>query len=73
MCEENQNLPFLYWTPKLRKSPYKHQPIAGSSVCRASSLSTIKDGLVKYCNTKTSRNGVNNVDSEDFFAITRQT
>ena len=24
-------------------------------------LSTIKDGLVRYCNTKTSRNGVNNI------------
>ena len=24
-------------------------------------LSTIKDGLVRYCNTKTSRNGVNNM------------
>ena len=52
MSEEDQNLPYLYWTHKLNKSPYKH---------RSKVLSTIKDGLVRYCNTKTSRNGVNNM------------
>ena len=31
MSEEDQNLPYLYWTPKLHKSPYKHRLIAGSS------------------------------------------
>ena len=69
MSEEDQNLPYLYWTPKLHKSPYKHQFIAGSSKCMTKDLSclltkvlsTIKDGLVRYCNTKTSRNGVNNM------------
>ena len=24
ISEEDQNLPYLYWTPKLHKSPYKH-------------------------------------------------
>ena len=65
--EEDQNLPYLYWTPKLHKSPYKHRFIAGSSKCTTKDLSclltkvlsTIMDGLVMYCNTKTSRNGVN--------------
>ena len=69
MSEEDQNLPYLYWTPKLHKSPYKHRFIAGSSKCTIKDLSclltkllsTIKDGLVRYCNTKTSRNGVNNM------------
>ena len=69
MSEEDQNLPYLYWTPKLHKSPYKHRFIAGSSKCTtkdlscllAKLLSTIKDGLVRYCKTKTSRNGVNNM------------
>ena len=69
MSEEYQNLPYLYWTPKLHKSPYKHRFIAGSSKCMTKDLSclltkvlsTIKDGLVRYCNTKTSRNGVNNM------------
>ena len=69
MSEEDQNLPYLYWTPRLHKSPYKHPFIAGSSKCTTKDLSclltkllsTIKDGLVRYCNTKTSRNGVNNM------------
>ena len=69
MSEEDQNLPYLYWTPKLHKSSYKHRFIAGSSKCTTKDLSclltkvlsTIKDGLVRYCNTKTSRNGVNNM------------
>ena len=69
MSEEDQNLPYLYWAPKLHKSPYKHRCIAGSSKCTTKDLSclltkvlsTIKDGLVRYCNTKTSRNGFNNM------------
>ena len=69
MSEEDQNLPYLHWTPKLRKSQYKHRFIAGSSKCTTKHLSglltkllsTIKDGLVRYCNTKTSPNGVNNM------------
>ena len=69
MSEEDQTLPYLYWTPKLHKSPYKHRFIAGSSKSTTKDLSclltkllsTIKDGLVRYCNTKTRRNGVNNM------------
>ena len=69
MSEEDQNLSYLYWTPKLHKSPYKHRFIAGSSKCTSRDLSclltkvmsTIKDVLVRYCNTSTSRNGVNNM------------
>ena len=67
MLEEDQNLLYLYWTPKLHQSQYKHRFIAGSSntfKCTTKDLScfltkllnTIKDGLVRYCNTKTSRN-----------------
>ena len=69
ISEEDQNLPTLYWTPKLHKSPYKHRFKAGSSKCMtkdlscilAKVLSTIGDGLVRYCNTKTSHNGFNNM------------
>ena len=69
MSEEDQSMPYLYWTPKLHKSPYKHQFIADSSKCMTKDLlclltkvlCAIKDGLVRYCNTKTSRNGVNNM------------
>ena len=69
MSEEDQNLSYLYWTPELHKSPHKHWFITGSSKCTTKDLScfltkvliTIKDGLVRYCNTKTSHNGVNNM------------
>ena len=42
MSEEDQNLPYLYWTSKWHKSSYKYQFIAGSSkvrqkTCHASS------------------------------------
>ena len=69
MSKEDQNLPYLYWTPKLHKSPYKHPFIAGFSKCTTKDqsclltklLSTINDGLVRCCNTKTSCNDVNNM------------
>ena len=31
MSEEDKNLRYLYWTPKLHKIPFKHRFIAGSS------------------------------------------
>ena len=69
MSEEGQSLSYLYWTPKLHKSPYKHRFIAGSNKCMTKDLSclltkvlsTIKDGLVRYCNTKNSHSSVNNM------------
>ena len=33
MCEEDRNLPYFYWTLKLRKTPFKHRFFAGSSKC----------------------------------------
>ena len=67
MSEEDKNVAYLYWTPKLHKVPFKHRFIAGSSKCTTKDLScllikvltTVKDGLIRYNNTKTSRNGVN--------------
>ena len=64
MSEEEKNLPYLYWTPKIKKTPFVHYFIAGSSKCTTEDLSclpktllfTIKDGLIRYCATKTSRN-----------------
>ena len=69
MSEEDKNLPYLYWTPKLHKVPFKHCFIAGSSKCTTKDLSclltkvltTIKDGLIKYNSTETSCNGVNSM------------
>ena len=69
ISEEDKNFPYLYWTPKLHKVPFKHRFIAGSSKCTTKDLSclltkvltTVKDGLIRYCNTKTSSNGVNSM------------
>ena len=69
MSEEDKNLPYLYWTPKLHKVPFKHCFIAGFSKCTTKDLSclltkvltTVKDGLIRYNNTKTCRNGVNSM------------
>ena len=63
------------FTLKLHKSPNKHRFIADStqqiyiyiyiykdlSCLLTMLLSTVKNGLARYCNTETSRNGVNNM------------
>ena len=69
MSEEDKILSYLYWTPKLHKVLFKHRFIAGSSKCTTKDsscmitkvLTTVKDGLIRYNNTKTSRNGVNSM------------
>ena len=69
MSDDDKRLPYLYWTPKLHKSPVKHRFIAGSSKCTTKQLSSlltkiftvIKTGLEKYCGIKTSHTGVNNM------------
>ena len=35
------DLPYLYWIPKLHKSPYKQRYIAGSSKCSTKPLSLL--------------------------------
>ena len=67
--DNDKRLSYLYWTPKLHKSPVKHHFIAGSSKCTTKQLSSlltkiltvIKTGLEKYCSIKTSHTGVNNM------------
>ena len=69
LSDDDKKLPYLYWTPKLHKSPVKHRFIAGSSKCTTKELSSlltkiltvIKTGLEKYCSIKTSHTGVNNM------------
>ena len=56
MSEEDQNLPYLYWTPKLHKSPYKFRFISGSSKCTTKDLSCL---LTKVLSTV--RNGIGEV------------
>ena len=59
--DDDKRLPYLYWTPKLHKSPVKHRFIACSSKCATRQLSSIltkihtviKTGLEKYCSIKT--------------------
>ena len=69
MSEEDKNLSYLYWTPKLHKVPFKYRFIASSSKCITRDLSclltkvltTAKDGLIRYYNAKTSCNRVNSM------------
>ena len=69
LSDDDKRLPYLYWTPKLHKSPVKHSFIAGSSKCTTQQLSSLltkiltvtKTGLEKYCSIKTSHTGVNNM------------
>ena len=68
LSDDDKKLPYLYWTPKLHKSPVKHRFIAGSSKCTTTEVSSlltkiltvIKTGLEKYCSIKTSHAGFNN-------------
>ena len=67
LSDDDKRLPYIYWTPKLHKSPVKHRCIPGSSKCTTKQLSSlltkiltvIKTGLEKYCSIKTSHTGVN--------------
>ena len=69
LSDDDKRLSYLYWTPKLHKSPVKHRFVAGSSKCTTKQLSSlltkiltvIKTGLEKYCSIKTSHTGVNNM------------
>ena len=47
MSEEDKNLPYLYWTPKLHKVPFKHRFIAGPSKCTTKDLSCLLTKVLK--------------------------
>ena len=57
--DDELDLPYIYWIPKMHKNPYKHIFIAGSSKCSTKSLSIlltellthIRQGLQKYYET----------------------
>ena len=61
MSEENKKLPYLYWAPKLHKTPFKHCFIAGSSKCITKDLSCLLTKLLSTIKDGLSRNGVNNM------------
>ena len=79
--DDNCELPSIYWIPKLHKCPYKQRFIAGSAKCSTKPLSklltyvvsTVKDGLQRYCDTIYSRSGVNQMwilkNSKDLLEI----
>ena len=62
-----QDLPMIYWTPKIHKSPYKQRFIAGSKSCTTKALSSIltrglqkvKDNHTLYCKAIERTTGVN--------------
>ena len=66
---EELDLPYIYWIPKMHKNPYKHRFITGSSKCSTKPFSIlltkllthIKQGLKKYCETAYSRSGINQI------------
>jgi hypothetical protein len=67
--KESEDLPYLYWIPKLHKTPYKESYISGSSTCSTKELSihlrkilsAVKEGQQKYCETVYSRSGINHM------------
>ena len=69
MYDEVNNLLYLYWTPELHYTPFKHRFITGSNKCTTKDLSylltkllsTFKEGLIRYFAAKTRRNGINNM------------
>jgi hypothetical protein len=65
--DDDYELPYLYWIPKLHKTPYKQRFIAGSKKCSTKPLSilltkiliAVKERLHMYCATVYARSGVN--------------
>jgi hypothetical protein len=65
--KESEDLPYLYWIPKLHKTPYKERYIAGSSICSTKELSihltkilsAVNEGQQKYCETVYSHSDIN--------------
>jgi hypothetical protein len=46
--KESEDLPYLYWIPKLHKTPYKERYIAGSSTCSTKELSIHLTKILTY-------------------------
>ena len=66
LSEEDIDLLKLYRIPKLHKNPYEQRYIVGPAECSTKPLSqiltrvtTVKEGLQKYCNTAYARSGIN--------------
>ena len=46
--DEELDLPYIYWIPKMRKNPYKYRFIAGSSKCSTKPLSILLTKLLAH-------------------------
>ena len=65
--EDQERPPTFYWLPRLHKQPYKYRFIAISSSCTTTELSkwliscltTIRNHVIKYCETVYERSGKN--------------
>ena len=51
VSDDDKRLPYLYWTPKLHKSPVKHHFIAGSSKCTTKELSILLTKILTVIKT----------------------
>ena len=66
ILKQNQ-LPTMYWIPKLHKNPYKSRFIANSSSCSTTNLSKlltsclteIKNHVIRYCEKVYANSGIN--------------
>ena len=51
LSDDDKILPYLYWIPKLHKSPVKHRFIAGSSKCTTKELSSLLTKILTVTKT----------------------
>ena len=48
LSDNDMILPYLYWTPRLHKSPVKHRFIVGSSKCTTKQLSSLLTKILSH-------------------------
>ena len=48
LSDDDKRLPYLYWIPKLHKSPVKHRFIDGSSKCTTKQLSSLLTKILSH-------------------------
>ena len=78
--DDELDLPYIYWIPKMHKNPYKHRFIAGSLKCSTKPLSIlltkllthIKQGLKQVLrNSLLKKRDQSDVDPQEFKGVIR--